>query len=87
MPTFEYRKSSYSNDKAECVEIATNIPTTVSIRDSKNPNGPSLQLPPHRLESLPILPARSHPHRKSVTLRVKVSHFLRQHEADQPFGA
>jgi hypothetical protein len=46
MPTFEYRKSSYSNEKAECVEIATNIPTTIAIRDSKNPNGPSLQLHP-----------------------------------------
>jgi hypothetical protein len=46
MPTFEYRKSSYSNDKAECVEIATNIPTTVAVRDSKNPNGPSLRLHP-----------------------------------------
>ncbi|MFJ9242677.1 DUF397 domain-containing protein [Streptomyces sp. NPDC101776] len=44
MPTFEYRKSSYSNEKAECVEVATNIPTTIAIRDSKNPTGPSLHL-------------------------------------------
>ncbi|WP_438271284.1 DUF397 domain-containing protein [Streptomyces prunicolor] len=43
---FEYRKSSYSNEKAECVEIATNIPTTIAVRDSKNPNGPSLRLHP-----------------------------------------
>lgn len=46
MPEFEYRKSSYSDDAAECVEIATNIPTTIAIRDSKNPTGPSLLLPP-----------------------------------------
>ncbi|WP_405993477.1 DUF397 domain-containing protein [Streptomyces sp. NBC_00986] len=46
MPTFEYRKSSHSNEKAECVEVATNIPTTIAIRDSKNPNGPSLHLNP-----------------------------------------
>ncbi|MEV5527101.1 DUF397 domain-containing protein [Streptomyces prunicolor] len=46
MPMFEYRKSSYSNEKAECVEIATNIPTTIAVRDSKNPNGPSLNLRP-----------------------------------------
>ncbi|WP_369258965.1 DUF397 domain-containing protein [Streptomyces sp. R35] len=47
MPEFEYRKSSYSNEKAECVEIATNIPTTIAIRDSKNPTGPSLRLRPN----------------------------------------
>ncbi|MER5787098.1 DUF397 domain-containing protein [Streptomyces sp. NPDC001980] len=44
MPGFEYRKSSYSDEKAECVEIATNIPTRVAIRDSKRPTGPSLRL-------------------------------------------
>ncbi|WP_329249315.1 DUF397 domain-containing protein [Streptomyces sp. NBC_01478] len=46
MPEFAYCKSSYSNDAAECVEIATNIPTTVAVRDSKTPNGPSLHLHP-----------------------------------------
>jgi hypothetical protein len=44
VPEFEYRKSNYSDEAAECVEIATNIPTTVAIRDSKNPDGASLQL-------------------------------------------
>jgi hypothetical protein len=43
---FEYRKSSYSDQAAECVEIATNIPTAIAIRDSKNPDGASLQLHP-----------------------------------------
>jgi hypothetical protein len=46
MPDFEYRKSSYSDFDNECVEIAINIPTTVAIRDSKNPAGPSLQVTP-----------------------------------------
>ncbi|MFD7705795.1 DUF397 domain-containing protein [Streptomyces sp. NPDC059786] len=44
MPDFQYRKSSYSNAERECVEIATNIPATVAIRDSKNPTGPVLQV-------------------------------------------
>ncbi|WP_405947840.1 DUF397 domain-containing protein [Streptomyces prunicolor] len=46
MPNFRYRKSSYSDRLAECVEVATNIVTTVAVRDSKNPNGPSLRLHP-----------------------------------------
>ncbi|WP_328364850.1 DUF397 domain-containing protein [Streptomyces sp. NBC_00445] len=46
MPVFEYRKSSYSDDKDECVEVATNIPTVIAIRDSKNPLGPALRLHP-----------------------------------------
>ncbi|MEU9246460.1 DUF397 domain-containing protein [Streptomyces sp. NPDC048385] len=44
MPEPEYRKSSYSDQAAECVEIATNIPMTVAIRDSKHPTKPSLRL-------------------------------------------
>ncbi|MFD4600827.1 DUF397 domain-containing protein [Streptomyces sp. NPDC058464] len=44
MTELDYRKSSYSDDAAECVEIATNIPATVAIRDSKRPTGPSLRL-------------------------------------------
>ncbi|MEU6230041.1 DUF397 domain-containing protein [Streptomyces sp. NPDC047042] len=46
MPDFEYRKSSYSNDAAECVEIATNIPATVAIRDSKAPTNRPIRLRP-----------------------------------------
>lgn len=46
MREFEYRKSSYSDQTAECVEIATNIPATVAIRDSKNPAGPHLRIRP-----------------------------------------
>jgi hypothetical protein len=43
---FQYRKSSYSDDAGECVEVATNTPTTIAIRDSKHPTGPSLHVRP-----------------------------------------
>ncbi|MFJ4512975.1 DUF397 domain-containing protein [Streptomyces sp. NPDC088816] len=46
MPDFQYRKSSYSDQVAECVEVATNIPTTIAIRDSKHRTGPSLHVTP-----------------------------------------
>ncbi|WP_327404269.1 DUF397 domain-containing protein [Streptomyces sp. NBC_01288] len=63
MRAFEYRKSSYSDQAAECVEIATNIPTTIAVRDSKNPNGPSLQLNPATWTAFQAsLPPTSAPH-------------------------
>ncbi|MFF7164830.1 DUF397 domain-containing protein [Streptomyces sp. NPDC008086] len=41
-----WRKSSYSNDEGgECLEIAANLPGTVPVRDSKNPEGPTLTFP------------------------------------------
>ncbi|RPF34250.1 DUF397 domain-containing protein [Streptomyces sp. TLI_185] len=43
---FDFLKSSYSSGSGECVEVARNIPTTVAIRDSKDPDGPILRLPP-----------------------------------------
>lgn len=46
MPDFAYRKSSYSDDKEECVEVATNIPATIAIRDSKAPAHLRLRLDP-----------------------------------------
>ena len=48
MHHFEFTKSTYSSGDAhgECVEVARNIPTTIAIRDSKQPNGPLLQLTP-----------------------------------------
>ncbi|MEU0740909.1 DUF397 domain-containing protein [Streptomyces sp. NPDC006134] len=45
MQTFDWRKSTYSGDGSNCVEIAT-TPTAVLVRDSKNPAGPHLALPP-----------------------------------------
>ncbi|MFD7661530.1 DUF397 domain-containing protein [Streptomyces sp. NPDC059788] len=44
MTEFSYRKSTHSDPDHECVEVATNHPHTIAIRDSKNPTGPILQL-------------------------------------------
>ncbi|OZV83106.1 DUF397 domain-containing protein [Micromonospora echinospora] len=44
MPDLEgahWRKSSRSN-AGNCVEIATNLPSVVGTRDSKDPTGPTL---------------------------------------------
>ncbi|WP_338684796.1 DUF397 domain-containing protein [Streptomyces acidiscabies] len=38
-------KSSYSNNGGTCVEAAP-LPTTIALRDSKNPDGPALLMPP-----------------------------------------
>ncbi|MER8154456.1 DUF397 domain-containing protein [Streptomyces sp. NPDC094472] len=46
MTTFVFRKSSYSNGTQECVEVATNVPGTVAIRDSKDPEGRILRFTP-----------------------------------------
>ncbi|WP_262701622.1 MULTISPECIES: DUF397 domain-containing protein [Streptomyces] len=46
MTTFDFRKSSYSNGTQECVEVATNVPNTVAIRDSKDPEGRILRVTP-----------------------------------------
>jgi hypothetical protein len=43
MQTLHWRKSTHSGDGSNCVEIAT-TPTTIHIRDSKNPDGPHLTL-------------------------------------------
>ena len=51
MPDFQYRKSSYSDDKQECVEVATNIPATIAIRDSKTPTSPPLRVHPTTWET------------------------------------
>lgn len=38
-----WRKSSYSgNGGANCVEVATNLPSMIAVRDSKNRTGPAL---------------------------------------------
>ena len=43
----QWRKSSYSaGDGGECVEVAGNLPGLVAVRDSKDPNGPTLTLTP-----------------------------------------
>ncbi|MER5360897.1 DUF397 domain-containing protein [Streptomyces sp. NPDC002785] len=43
---YEWRKSSYSGDEGgQCVEIAAH-PSAVHVRDSKNPDGPTLTVAP-----------------------------------------
>ncbi|WP_445519980.1 DUF397 domain-containing protein [Streptomyces sp. NEAU-174] len=43
---YDWHKSSYSDSSGgDCVEVATTpTPTTVHIRDSKNPDGPHLRI-------------------------------------------
>ncbi|WP_053698248.1 DUF397 domain-containing protein [Streptomyces sp. NRRL F-5755] len=43
MNAFHFVKSSYSSPAGgECVEVATNVPAVVAVRDSKQPSGPAL---------------------------------------------
>ncbi|MGW8376268.1 DUF397 domain-containing protein [Streptomyces sp. ODS28] len=58
MTTFAYRKSSYSTPDHECVEVALNVPGTVAVRDSKEPERPGIRTSPaawgaflHRMRS------------------------------------
>lgn len=43
---FRFKKSSYSNQVGECVEVALNNPRIVAVRDSKNLTGPVLRVAP-----------------------------------------
>lgn len=40
-----WTKSSHSTDEGECVEVA-HTPAAIHIRDSKNPEGPTLRVTP-----------------------------------------
>lgn len=48
MNGFDFVKSSYSSGSGECVEVAVNVPGTIAVRDSKDPNphSPILRLAP-----------------------------------------
>jgi len=41
-----WRKSSYSGTDGNCVEVATNLPGMVAIRDSRDPDGAKLVVSP-----------------------------------------
>jgi Domain of unknown function (DUF397) len=41
-----WRASSYSGTAGNCVEVATNLPGMVAVRDSKDPDGPRLVVSP-----------------------------------------
>ncbi|MFD1661226.1 DUF397 domain-containing protein [Streptomyces caeni] len=42
-----WRKSTHSNGQGgDCLEFADNVPSVVPVRDSKNPTGPVLLVPP-----------------------------------------
>ena len=43
---WDWRKSSRSGGQGECVEVATNRPGVVAVRDSKNPNATVLTVAP-----------------------------------------
>jgi len=46
-PAAVWRKSSYSaSNGGQCVEVAQNLPAIVAVRDSTNPDGARLMLPP-----------------------------------------
>jgi len=38
----EWRKSSFSSQSGNCVEVARNLPGLVAVRDSKQPDGVKL---------------------------------------------
>ena len=42
----EWRKSSYSSQSGNCVEVARNLPGLVAVRDSKEPDGARLVVSP-----------------------------------------
>ena len=41
----QWRKSSYSSQSGNCVEVARGLPGVVAVRDSKDPEGAVLVFP------------------------------------------
>jgi hypothetical protein len=46
-----WRKSSFSNGGGACVEIASNVPGVVGVRDSKDKDGPVLTFAPEEWQA------------------------------------
>ncbi|KOV32891.1 hypothetical protein ADK60_13165 [Streptomyces sp. XY431] len=45
MTPVSWRKSSYSQNGGNCVEVSPDAPGLVPVRDSKDPSGPVLSFP------------------------------------------
>jgi uncharacterized protein DUF397 len=41
-----WRKSSYSGQSSNCIEVADGLPGGIGVRDSKDPGGPALVITP-----------------------------------------
>jgi hypothetical protein len=46
-----WRTSSRSDTDGQCVEVATNIPGIIAVRDSREPDGPALIFTPAEWEA------------------------------------
>ncbi|MEV6344279.1 DUF397 domain-containing protein [Actinoplanes sp. NPDC051851] len=46
-----WRKSIRSGSSGNCVEVASNLPDVVAVRDSKDPSGPALTFSPSAWQS------------------------------------
>ncbi|MGW6912718.1 DUF397 domain-containing protein [Kitasatospora sp. NPDC054939] len=44
-PNLRWYKSSYSDNGGVCVEVSPSLPGVVPVRDSKDPEGPTLAFP------------------------------------------
>ncbi|MGN9810530.1 DUF397 domain-containing protein [Micromonospora sp. BQ11] len=53
-----WRKSSRSNQDANCVEVATDLRGVVGVRDSKDPAGPVLGFDPYSWRIFVAAPPR-----------------------------
>ncbi|MDY0815678.1 DUF397 domain-containing protein [Kitasatospora purpeofusca] len=45
MTPVSWRKSSYSQNGGNCIEVAPDFPGLIPVRDSKDPSGPALLFP------------------------------------------
>ncbi|MFJ7907438.1 DUF397 domain-containing protein [Kitasatospora sp. NPDC096204] len=43
--TLDWFKSSYSSNGGQCIEVSDSLPGVVPVRDSKDPEGPTLAFP------------------------------------------